>query len=133
MDAMVDSCILLDVFSEDPKWFDWSSSALAEQAERGRIVVNPVIYAESSVRFQTIEELETLLSPEVFDYRPIPREAAFLAGKCFVRYRRRGGAKATVLPDFLIGAHAAVERLPLLTRDPARFRDYYPSIELVCP
>jgi predicted nucleic acid-binding protein len=86
-----------------------------------------------SVRFGTIEELESLLSPDVFDYRPIPREAAFLAGKCFLRYRRRGGGKATVLPDFLIGAHAAVEQLPLLTRDPRRFRDYYPTVELICP
>jgi predicted nucleic acid-binding protein len=133
MDAMVDSCILLDVFSEDPAWFEWSSSALAAQAEQGRLVLNPIIYAEVSVRFQTIEELESLLTPDVFDYRPIPREAAFLAGKCFLRYRRRGGDKATILPDFLIGAQAAVEHLPLITRDPRRFREYYPTVRLVSP
>jgi predicted nucleic acid-binding protein len=133
MAALVDSCVLLDVLTEDPKWFAWSSDALSQQAETGSLVVNPVIYAEVSVRFQRIEELESVLTRDVFEYRPIPREAAFLAGKCFLRYRRRGGARTMPLPDFLIGAHAAVERLPLLTRDPARFRTYFPTVALISP
>jgi len=133
MTAMADSCVLLDVFTQDPTWFEWSSAALSRQADRGTIVINPIIYAEVSVRFERIEELESLLAPDVFEYRPIPKEAAFLAAKCFLRYRRRGGSKALPLPDFLIGAHAAVEKLPLITRDVARFRTYYPSVELICP
>jgi len=133
MAVLVDSCVLLDVFTEDPKWFAWSSSALSRQADRGRLIVNPVVYAEVSIRFERIEELESALAPELFEYRPIPREAAFLAGKCFLRYRRRGGSKALPLPDFLIGAHAAVEGLDLLTRDCARFRTYFPTVPLIAP
>ena len=133
MAAIADSCVLLDVFTEDPLWFGWSSSALAREAERGPIILNATIYAEVSVRFSRIEELEVALPPDVYEYRAISKEAAFLAGKCFHRYRRRGGAKTGVPPDFLIGAHAAVERLPLITRDTRRFREYYPSVELICP
>ena len=133
MAVLVDSCVLLDVFTEDPRWFAWSSSALADQADRGTLIVNPVVYAEVSIRFERIEELEEALAPELFEYRAIPREAAFLAGKCFLRYRRRGGGKALPLPDFLIGAHAAVEGLALLTRDPARFRTYFPTVALIGP
>ncbi len=133
MAVMVDSCVLLDVFTEDPKWFQWSSSSLARQADAGGLVINPVIYSEISVRFDRIEELEAILTPDAFEYRPIPREAAFLAGKCFLRYRRGGGAKSLPLPDFLIGAHAAVEGLALLTRDCSRFRAYFPSVKLICP
>ena len=133
MASMVDSCILLDIFSEDPPWFEWSSAVVAEQADQGPLVINSVIYAEVSINVVSIEELERHLPPEVFQFRPIPREAAFMAGKCFLQYRRRGGAKATVLPDFLIGAHAAVENLTLITRDPRRFRQYYPTVHLICP
>ncbi len=133
MPTMVDSCILLDVFTEDLKWFEWSSHALSEQADSGMLVVNPAIYAEVSIRFSRIEELESLLPPDVFEHRPIPREAAFLAGKCFLKYRRRGGKKALPLPDFLIGAHAAVENLPLITRDAKRFQTYFPTVKLICP
>jgi predicted nucleic acid-binding protein len=133
MAALVDSCVLLDIFTEDPRWFAWSSQVLAQEAERGQLVINPVVYAETSVRFERIEELEAILTPDVFDYRPIPREAAFLAGKCFLRYRRRGGHRTLPLPDFLIGAHAAVEGIPVITRDPARFRSYFPRLALVCP
>ena len=133
MAVLVDSCVLLDVFTEDPTWFAWSASALSRQAARGKLVVNPVIYAEISIRFERIEELELVLTSDAFDYRPIPREAAFLAGKCFRRYRRSGGRKAVPLPDFFIGAHAAVEGLPLLTRDSARFRTYFPGLRLICP
>ena len=133
MAALVDSCVLLDVFTEDPAWFDWSSGALSRQADRGTLAINAVIYSEVSVRFARIEELESILTPDVFEYRPIPREASFLAGKCFLRYRRRGGDRTLPLPDFLIGAHAAVEKLPLITRDTGRFRSYFPTIELICP
>lgn len=133
MAVLIDACVLLDVFTEDPKWFDWSADMLAEWADRGSLVINPVIYAEVSVRFERIETLEQALPADVFEYRPIPREAAFLAGKCFLQYRRRGGRKTMPLPDFFIGAHAAVERLPLVTRDVQRFADYFPGVELVTP
>ena len=133
MAVLVDSSALLDVLTEDPDWFEWSSAAIARQADQGALVINAVIYAEVSVRFERIEELEAVLPPDVFEYRPIPREAAFLAGKCFLRYRRRGGGAALPLPDFLIGAHAAVQQLPVVTRDRARFRTYFPSVPLICP
>lgn len=133
MAALVDSCVLLDVFTEDPAWFVWSSEVLARQGDVGALVINPVIHAEVSARFARIEDLEAALPADAFEYRSIPREAAFLAGKCFVRYRRRGGGKSIPLPDFFIGAHAAVERLPILTRDPRRFREYFPTVELVSP
>lgn len=133
MAVMVDSCVLLDVITDEPRWSEWSSFALAQQANRGTLVINPVIYSEVSVRFERIEQLEPFLTPDIFEYRPIPREAAFLAGKCFLRYRRRGGEKTLPLPDFLIGAHAAVEKLPLVTRDAQRFRTYFPGLSLICP
>ena len=133
MGVMVDSCVLLDLFTEDPRWLAWSSAEIARQADRGRLVLNPVIYAEVSIGFERIEQFELLLKPETFEYRPIPKEAAFLAGKVFLRYRRRGGTKPLPLPDFLIGAHAAVEGLDLLTRDCERFRAYFPSVKLICP
>lgn len=133
MPVMVDTCVFLDIFTQDAKWYAWSSEALAEAANRGTIVINPVIYAEISIRFKRIEELEALLSSDVFDHQPIPREAAFLAGKSFLKYRHRGGPKSTPLPDFLIGAHAAVAGLELITRDTRRFREYFPALRLICP
>ena len=133
MPVMVDSCVFLDVFTRDPRWYDWSSANLAQIADENRIVLNPIIYGEISIRFDRIETLESLLPSEVFEYCPIPREAAFLAGKCFLRYRRRGGRRSLPLPDFFIGAHAAVSQLPLVTRDAKRFRDYFPRLKLICP
>lgn len=133
MSVMVDSCVFLDVFSRDPRWFEWSSNALADAADAGGIVLNPVIYSEISMRFDRIEDLEVLLPSSIFEYQPTPREAAFLAGKCFLEYRRRGGRRSLPLPDFFIGAHAAVARLPLVTRDPRRFREYFPRLQLVHP
>ena len=133
MPVMVDSCVLLDVFTRDPRWYDWSSTSLAKIAEEDSIVLNPIIYGEISIRFDRIEALESLLPSEVFEYRPIPREAAFLAGKCFLQYRQRGGRRTLPLPDFFIGAHAAVSQLPLATRDTRRFRDYFPRLKLICP
>ncbi len=133
MSVLVDSCVFLDIFTRDPRWFDWSSHALAEAANEGTIVMNSVIYAEISIRFERIEDLEMLLPSDVFEYRPIPREAAFLAGKCFLEYRRRGGQKSLPLPDFFIGAHAAVAKLDLVTRDAKRFREYFPGLKLIGP
>jgi len=131
--CLVDTCVLLDVATEDPKWGDWSAQALEDAAERGPLVINAVIFSELSVGFERIETMQSILDPRVFEYRPIPREAAFLAGKAFVRYRRRRGVKVRPLPDFFIGAHASVERLPLITRDPRRFRQYFPKLRLIGP
>ena len=131
--VMVDSSVLLDIFTEDPVWFDWSSNAIAEAAGGQALIINPVIYAEISVRFNRIEELETALAQAGIERRPVPYEAAFLAAKCFVRYRKRGGGRTSTLPDFFIGAHAAVERLTLLTRDADRIRTYFPNVALITP
>ena len=131
--TLVYSCVLLDVFTEDPDWFAWSAGALAEAADTGVLAINPVIYAEVSIGFERIEDLEAALPGDFVELLPIPREAAFLAGKCFLQYRQRGGIRTAPLPDFLIGAHAAVEKMPLITRDSARFRGYFPSIKLIHP
>lgn len=133
MPVMVDSCVLLDILNSDPRWYDWSASTVSDIADSDTIVVNPVIYSEVSVGFTRIEQLEYFLAPEIVGYLSIPRTAAFLAGKCFLRYRRRGGSKVNPLPDFFIGAHASVAGIPLMTRDTKRFRDYFPSLELISP
>lgn len=131
--TLVDSNVLLDILTEDPRWFDWSSRALQDQAERTPLLVNPLIYAEVSIRFESIEELDDALSPQVFRREPLPWEAAFLAGKAFLAYRRRGGHRPSPLPDFYIGAHAAVSELTLLTRDAGRYRTYFPTVRLRAP
>jgi predicted nucleic acid-binding protein len=131
--TLVDSNVLLDVLTEDPQWFAWSSRALQDQAEHTPLLVNPLIYAEVSIRFERIEELDDALSPHVFRREPLPWEAAFLAGKAFLAYRRRGGHRPSPLPDFYIGAHAAVSELTLLTRDAGRYRTYFPSVRLLAP
>ena len=131
--VLVDSNVLLDVLTEDPTWWTWSASALARWAERTVLAINPIIYAEVSIRFERIEELEQALPPAAFQRLPLPWEAAFLAGKCFVRYRKRGGGKRTPLPDFYIGAHAAVAGMALLTREARRYRTYFPSLRLIAP
>lgn len=132
-DTLVDSNVLLDVLTEDVRWFAWSSEALARRAGESALVVNPIIYAEVSIGFARIEELDEALNTAGFERRPLPWEAAFLAGKCFQRYRRRGGARTSTLPDFYIGAHAAVSGLALLTRDAARYRTYFPGLEVISP
>jgi predicted nucleic acid-binding protein len=124
---------LLDVLTEDAEWSEWSGDALAECAERSALAINPLIYAEASIRFERIEELEDALPEEDFLRLPLPWEAAFLAGKCFVRYRRRRGRRRFPLPDFYIGAHAAVAGLMLLTRDATRYRTYFPGVEIIAP
>jgi predicted nucleic acid-binding protein len=119
--------------TEDPQWSAWSGETLAECAESSALAINPLIYAEVSIRFDRIEELEDALPEEDFLRLPLPWEAAFLAGKCFVRYRRRSGARTSPLPDFYIGAHAAVAGLVMLTRDPRRYRTYFPALEIIAP
>jgi hypothetical protein len=131
--VLVDSNILLDVLTEDPQWTSWSAEALARSADEGALAINPIIYAEVSIRFATIEELEEALTPHLFERRALPWEAAFLAGKCFLKYRRRGGRGGSPLPDFYIGAHAAVEAMVLLTRDATRYRTYFPNLRLIAP
>ena len=132
--VLVDSNVLLDLFEEDPVWYDWSANQLQQLADSASpLIINTVIYAEVSVGFERIEELEAVLRPEFFERRPIPWEAAFLAGKCFLRYRKQGGVRSSPLPDFFIGAHAAVEKLTLLTRDAARYRSYFPTLTMIAP
>ncbi len=118
--VLVDSNVILDVVTDDPHWKDWSSTALARCADEGPLVINPLIYAEVSTGFSRIEELDEVLPPDFFRREALPWEAAFLAGKCFLDYRRRGGARRSPLPDFYIGSHAAIKGLVLLTRDARR-------------
>ena len=129
--TLVDSNVILDVATEDPHWLDWSSNALARCATAGRLVINPLIYAEVSIGFARIEELEAALPDTSFRREPLPYEAAFLAGKAFLRYRRRKGERRSPLPDFYIGAHAAIAGYRLLTRDVSRYRTYFPTLELI--
>lgn len=131
--VLVDSNVLLDVLTEDPDWYEWSARALEDAAESSVLAVNPLVYAEVSVRFETIEELEDALPTSLFRRESLPWEGAFLAGKCFLAYRRRGGGGRSPLPDFYIGAHAAVRGHTLLTRDAARYRTYFPRLDLICP
>jgi predicted nucleic acid-binding protein len=130
---LVDSNVLLDVMTENARWFSWSAGAIERAADSFRLVVNPIIYAEVSVRYSRIEELDAALPRSMFDREAIPYEAAFLAGKCFLAYRQRGGTRQSPLPDFFIGAHAAVAGYQLMTRDAARYRTYFPKLSLVAP
>lgn len=131
--TLVDSNVILDTFTEDPGWFAWSTDAIARSAETSRLIVNPIIYAEISIRFTRIEELDDALPRERFEREPLPFQAAFLAGRAYLAYRRRGGIRTSPLPDFFIGAHAAVAGYRLLTRDPIRFRTYFPALEIIAP
>jgi predicted nucleic acid-binding protein len=131
--TLVDTNVLLDVLTEDAVWLDWSAAALVEAAESGPLWINPIVYAEVSVRFSRIEDLEGALPAHDYRRAQLPWEAAFLAGKAFVQYRRRGGTKTSTLPDFYIGAHAAVAGITLLTRDTGRYRTYFPTVDLVSP
>jgi predicted nucleic acid-binding protein len=131
--VLVDSNVLLDVLEEDPVWYGWSSESLASAAEHSTLAINPIIFAEISIGFNRIEELEDAVPAEVFQRHSVPWEAAFLAGKCFVSYRRAGGDRRSPLPDFFIGAHALVEGMALLTRDVARYRTYFPKLRLIAP
>lgn len=130
---LVDTTVLVDVLQDDPQWAAWSIDALRSQARVHELVINPIVYAEVSLSFTTIEALDRALKTLQLAVKEMPRPPLFLAGKAFAQYRRRGGSKAQVLPDFFIGAHAAVEGWPLLTRDASRFRTYFPSLEVVAP
>jgi predicted nucleic acid-binding protein len=131
--VLIDANVLLDVMTEDTRWFAWSAEAVARAADRHRLVINPIIYAEVSIRYSRIEELDAALPKTMFDREAIPYEAAFLAGKSFLAYRRRGGPKQSPLPDFFIGAHAAVAGYLLMTREAARYRTYFPKLSLIAP
>lgn len=131
--VLVDSNVVLDIATEDPVWIGWSSDQLAACASESDLVINAIIYAEVSVGFERIEDLDDALPSEMFRREGLPFEAGFLAGKAFLKFRRRGGSRTAPLPDFLIGAHAAIAGYRLLTRDPARYRSYYPSISLIAP
>jgi predicted nucleic acid-binding protein len=130
---LVDSNVLLDIMTEDARWLAWSGGAIERAADTSRLVINPVIYAEVSVRYSRIEELDAALPKSMFDREPIPYEAAFLAGKSFRAYRGRQGTRSSPLPDFFIGAHAAVAGYQLLTRDARRYRTYFPKLSLIAP
>lgn len=131
--TLVDSNVLLDVLTEDPAWAPWSADALSRALDEGRLVINPVVYAEVSVGFERIEELDEAIPVSEFEREPLPYQAGFVAGKAFSAYRRRGGSRRSPLPDFYIGAHAAVSGYRLLTRDSARYRTYFPALRLITP
>jgi predicted nucleic acid-binding protein len=131
--VLVDSNVLLDIMTEDPQWFSWSADALARAAETMRLVINPIIYAEVSIRYSRIEDLNDALPPTFVEREPLPYEAAFLAGKAFLIYRKHSGVKRSPLPDFFIGAHASIARYRLLTRDAGRYRTYFPKLPLIAP
>lgn len=130
---LVDSSVLLDIFSNDPVWVEWSLDQLERAYAKGTVFLNPVVYSEVSIRFSRIEELEEALKECGLVWSEIPREALFLAGKVYREYRKGGGRRTSPLPDFFIGAHAAVSGLVLLTRDPERVRKSFPTLPLVCP
>lgn len=131
--TLVDASVLLDLVTDDPDWVDRSIAQLEAASLRGPLLINDVIYAEISVRYERIEDLEVLLADSGIQMVSMPRAALFLAGKVFTRYRKAGGSRIGVLPDFFIGAHAVVSALPLLTRDVGRYRSYFPSLTLITP
>ena len=131
--VLVDANVLLDFLTEDSEWYEWSASMLADAAQNGQVAINPVIYAEVSVGFDTVENVEDALPTDYFIRAPLPWDAAFLAAKAFERYRRRGGTKRSPLPDFFIGAHAGVTGMTLLTRDARRYRTYFPKLRIIAP
>lgn len=131
--TLVDSNVLIDVLDQDPEWGAWSHETMVEALEHGALFINPIVYAEVSVGFTTAEACDWALSKRWVERVPMPWPASFLAGKAFLEYRRGGGPRLSPLPDFFIGAHAAVGRHRLLTRDPSRYRTYFPSVDLVVP
>jgi predicted nucleic acid-binding protein len=130
---LVDSNVILDIFLDDPNWADWSESALTNYSEHTILYINLIIYSELSIGFEKIEDLEAALLKSGFQILQIPKEALFLAGKAFLKYRESSGIKRSPLPDFYIGAHAAVLGLDLITRDVSRYRTYFPTVKLICP
>lgn len=131
--TLVDSNVLIDSLDENSPWKAWADDAMATALDRGALFVNQIVYAEVSVGFPTVEECDAALAGRWVERVPIPWPASFLAGRAFVEFRRRGGARRSPLPDFFIGAHAAVDGLRLLTRDPSRYRTYFPAVEVIAP
>lgn len=131
--VLVDSNVLLDIATEDVQWSQWSSATLAQCADQSTLVINPIIYAEVSIGYRSIEGLDAALPLKLFQREPLPYEAGFLAGKCFLAYRRRGGIRTSPLPDFYIGAHAAVSGYAILTRDVKRYKTYFPTLRVIHP
>ena len=131
--VLVDSNVILDVFLNDLKWADWSESKLEEYSVHTSLYINSIIYSEISIGFKFIEDLESAISRAAFQLLEIPKEALFLAGKVYIKYKRRKGMKRTTLPDFFIGAQAAVLNLNLLTRDVSRYQSYFPTVKLISP
>lgn len=131
--VLVDSCVLLDLFTDDPKWANWSESILGKYSQRNTMFINSIIYTEISIGFNSIEEVESVVEEIGTKVLEIPREALFLAGKVFLNYRRNKGTKSSTLPDFYIGAHATVSGFELITRDTARYKTYFPNVKLICP
>ena len=131
--VLVDSNVILDVFLNDLKWADWSESKLEEYSDHTSLYINSIIYSEISIAFKLIEDLESAITKAGFQLLEIPKEALFLAGKAYIKYKRRKGVKKTPLPDFFIGAQAAVLKLDLLTRDVSRYQAYFPTVELIAP
>jgi predicted nucleic acid-binding protein len=130
---LVDTNVLLDLVTDDPDWSEWSLARLEDAALAGSLLINDIVYAETSIRYERIEDLDTMLADAMIEIAPTPRAALFLAGKAFQHYRAAGGVRTGVLPDFFIGAHAAVAGWPLLTRDPRRYRTYFPKLTLIAP
>ncbi|MCE0483361.1 MAG: type II toxin-antitoxin system VapC family toxin [Methylacidiphilales bacterium] len=133
MPILVDSNVLLDVITRDPKWFDWSSGQLREWGDRDLLFINPLIFAEVSISYDTLEVLNQAMDRANLFHDELPWEAAFLAGHCFVEYKKRGGKRRSPLPDFYIGAHASIRDYLLLTRDAGRYRTYFPRLRLIAP
>ena len=131
--VFVDSNVILDVITADPRWQAWSEQQLSHWLERAPVLINPIVYAEIAFACEAIETVDDLLPPHLYTYRPIPREAAFLAARAQADYRARGGSRQTILADFLIGAHALVEQVPLLSRDRRRYLQAFPGLELIAP
>jgi predicted nucleic acid-binding protein len=131
--TLVDSSVLLDILTDDQAWAQWSGYALAQARDAGRLVINPIVYAEVSTGFARIEDLDDAVPRSDFEREPLPYPAGFLAAKAFLAYRKRGGERRSPLPDFYIGAHAAAARYRLLTRDATRYRTYFPSVEVLAP
>ncbi|MGH9820150.1 MAG: type II toxin-antitoxin system VapC family toxin [Pyrinomonadaceae bacterium] len=132
-EVLVDSSVLIDVLLRDTQWFEWSSSALTAASNAGEVVINPIIFAEVSIRYRSTEDLDKVLPESLYRRDDIPYRAAFLAGRAFMKYRRQGGSRISPMPDFYVGAHAEVSGFRVLTRDPRRIRRYFPAVELIEP
>lgn len=131
--VLIDSNVLIDLFTDNPSWADWSQTTLEKYSSVHRMLINPIIYSEISIGFERIEELEDVLREIEIEISEIPKEALFLAGKAFLKYKKSGGSKSLPLPDFFIGAHAGVLDIPLMTRDARRFKSYFPTVKIISP